>query len=358
MSQRIEYFKNLDGVRGIAALMVMVFHFFLALPTSQGAPSFLLKASGFGQTGVTLFFVLSGFLITRILIWSKQSKGYFGKFYWRRSLRIFPLYYSFLLIYYFALPHLLGNKQVPFNEQLYFYGYLQNFAETFNWQTMGPHHFWSLAVEEHFYLFWPLLVYLFNPRRLSYVIGILVLGALVLRYFMVKDGMEVFYFTFTRIDALALGSLLAIFELKNWFKPANSNKFLLLLVLVTLPTLFVWFSASGEGQSIVQVYKYLLIALLYFALLGLVLSLGNKHLVNKFLSNRMLLFTGKISYGLYVYHPLAYTICFRFIFNGYWLIGLMIGFVMAYAMATVSFYLIEKPFLRLKDRFNYKVIKE
>ncbi len=150
---KLIYYKNLDGIRAIAALMVMFFHFFASIKINTPTLSVLLKLSIFGQTGVTLFFVLSGFLITRILISTKHNTDYFKNFYLRRTLRIFPLYYLFLLIYYYIYPLIFNTGFTPIKDQLYFYAYIQNFAETFHWTANGPNHFWSLAVEEHFYLF-------------------------------------------------------------------------------------------------------------------------------------------------------------------------------------------------------------
>jgi peptidoglycan/LPS O-acetylase OafA/YrhL len=162
-----KHLRELDGIRAIAALMVMFFHFFQNIQTDD---SFLLtvkKLSIFGQTGVSLFFVLSGFLITRILINTKNSESYFLNFYVRRSLRIFPLYFFFLLLYYFVLPWLEQKPIASFDRQIYFWTYLQNLAVTFEWDFAGPGHFWSLAVEEHFYLFWPFLIYFLTQRGIK-----------------------------------------------------------------------------------------------------------------------------------------------------------------------------------------------
>ena len=165
--RKISYIKELDGIRAIAAWMVMFLHFFQMLNINTGIFFYINKVAIFGGTGVSLFFVLSGFLITRILISSKLKKNYFKNFYIRRSLRIFPLYFLFLLFYYVAYPLVLNEKFVSFHNQIYYWVYLQNFALTFNWTSVGPLHLWSLAVEEHFYLIWPLLVYLLDIKWLK-----------------------------------------------------------------------------------------------------------------------------------------------------------------------------------------------
>jgi len=119
MRIKLQHFSELDGIRAIAALMVMFFHFFQHLETSNSILLLVKKASIFGQTGVSLFFVLSGFLITRILINTKDTPNFFYNFYLRRTVRIFPLYYLFLIIYFLLFPgwnthklFLLTNKSI------------------------------------------------------------------------------------------------------------------------------------------------------------------------------------------------------------------------------------------------------
>ena len=216
---KLKYYQNLDGVRAIAALMVIVFHFFRETTPNTQLLYIVKEISYFGQTGVTLFFVLSGFLITRILIYTKGTEGYFKNFYLRRTLRIFPLYYLFLLLWYYVAPIFIEMESSSFNQQIYYFSYLQNFARTFDWNVIGPNHFWSLAVEEHFYLFWPFIIFFFSRKNLVRITFGIILFAMVLRAFMLGDGYSVFIFTFTRFDTLAIGALLAVLELKNYFRP-------------------------------------------------------------------------------------------------------------------------------------------
>lgn len=128
---KLYYYRQLDGVRAIAALMVMYLHFMASFKSDHPFWQLLEKYASFGQTGVSIFFVLSGFLITRILMESKGSTRFFSDFYIRRSLRIFPLYYLFLILFYFVVPILQQVPIVPASEQVYFWVYLQNFAMTF-----------------------------------------------------------------------------------------------------------------------------------------------------------------------------------------------------------------------------------
>lgn len=350
---KLKYYNNLDGIRAIAALMVMIFHFFQAFDPNSYFWQTIKKVSVFGQTGVTLFFVLSGFLITRILINTKETEGYFKNFYLRRTLRIFPLYYLFLILSYFIVPYILDAKIPDFSQQIYYYLYLQNFASTFSWDAVGPSHFWSLAVEEHFYLFWPLVIYLFSRKNLIKIIIGIIVFALLLRIYMVNKDLDVFKFTFTRFDSLAIGAILAILELKNYFTSENIKKFVILLCGIFIPTITIWLFISGDKNTYIQIFKYLLISFTYFSLIGFILCLKNDHLINKFLRSRFLVYTGKISYGLYVYHPLAYALCDNYLNTNSQIINLLIRFTATYILAALSYHFFESAFLRLKKYFEY-----
>src|ERR1035437_8616931 len=128
----LKNYKELDGIRAIAALLVMMLHFFGDEPMGGNKILDVVKVlARFGQTGVTLFFVLSGFLITRILLATKNNNNYFKTFFIRRALRILPLYYLYLIIVFCIIP-LFTNDFIPFKENWYYWVYLQNFAITFN----------------------------------------------------------------------------------------------------------------------------------------------------------------------------------------------------------------------------------
>jgi peptidoglycan/LPS O-acetylase OafA/YrhL len=351
---QLKYYKNLDGVRAIAALMVMFFHFFRSITPGSKMVDLLTEVSSIGQTGVTLFFVLSGFLITRILIRTKQSEGFFKNFYIRRTLRIFPLYYLFLILWYVIAPLFLVMETGTLHQQFFYFTYLQGFARTFDWNSVGPHHFWSLAVEEHFYLFWPLVVYVTSNKNLKYVISGIVLFAIIMRAFLLNEGYSVFLFTFTRIDSLAIGALLALMELKNFFRIENSGKFRILFVGMIVITLFIWILFSGEGNNYIQNSRYLLLSLTYFAGIGYVLSIKKNNAINRVLKTSFLNYTGKISYGLYVYHPLVYLFCVQYFTTDSIFLDFIIRFSLSYAIAAISYHYFESAFLKLKKYFEYK----
>ncbi|HET6253728.1 MAG TPA: acyltransferase [Puia sp.] len=349
---KLQYYKPLDGVRGIAALMVMWFHF------NWAGNSFLVryisKTSVFGQTGVTLFFVLSGFLITRILLFKKgDTQHYFSNFYIRRSLRIFPLYFLFLGIYYFLVPLIYHLPNIPFGQQVYYWTYLQNFAQTFGWKAKGPDHFWSLAVEEHFYLFWPCLIYFCNLKQIKRTILILIGLALILRIVLIANGYPVFYWTFTNIDSLALGALLAVFEAENALMGKTNTAYVRAIAIGIFPLLIpMWLIFGGSENPVIQVIKPVLIFSAYYLLIFLVIRPQRNRWLKNFFARPFLTYTGKISYGLYVFHPLCYSIVATASLSRYLLVNLLISVAVSYAVATLSYYLFEKQFLNLKAKFE------
>lgn len=345
---RPKYLTELDGVRGLAALMVMYFHFFTGIHSHPGAIiKFLVKTAVFGQTGVILFFVLSGFLITRILLSVKSSSHYFSNFYIRRSLRIFPLYYLALCIY--LLASFTGAASTSITTW-YYWPYLQNIAMSFKWDIQGPVHFWSLAVEEHFYLFWPVVIYFTSVKRLHFVIGSIVLCAIALRAILFYYGFEVFYFTGTTMDALAIGAILAVKEKNDRLSMYSRGFYLRCFSLAIVLLLMLWFFSTGKGLLIIQTFKGTFIALIYYLLILLLLDMRKNNLVKKILNQKVLQYTGKISYGLYVYHVLCFSVYSKFVKTSYLWLDFLNCFILSYVVASLSYYLFEARFLTLKER--------
>ena len=213
----------LDGLRGIAILMVLLSHVIDGRAANHGLGGQLIRLTQFGWVGVDLFFALSGFLITGILVDSRHRPHHFRNFYARRTLRIFPLYYGVLFVVFAAVPlfgktssaafQLLQHRQA----WLWFYGSNVYCAFTATWPFASPWvwmgHFWSLAVEEHFYLIWPAIVFLCpTSRRLITVCGIVILGVWAARFccwMSDVNGIAQYVFTPLRIDALVAGGLAA-----------------------------------------------------------------------------------------------------------------------------------------------------
>jgi peptidoglycan/LPS O-acetylase OafA/YrhL len=361
------YIPVLDGVRGIAIAMVLVFHFWQGsgvydLPA--GVQS-VLRLLGIGQKGVDLFFVLSGFLITGILLRTKGAPHYFRNFYARRALRIFPLYYAVLLVC------LIGGValSVPlyaWTKMWWYLLYLQNVAGTF-WPTSvaGPEHFWSLAVEEHYYLFWPLVVLLFSRRALVNVCLALILGAVLIRALFIAMGLDVFTFTLCRLDTLALGSLLAIVFTSNWHWTAVVKWTRRLVLPLGCAAFASYFVLSGAGNPIVQTVKYSLFALLCAFALVLALAPHAGNPMPAIASWACLRAMGKTSYAMYVFHPFIYPLVLGRLYRSVWspLRGmlwpsLILEFVLVVGLtiltSRLSWAAFERPLLKVKDRFRYE----
>jgi peptidoglycan/LPS O-acetylase OafA/YrhL len=355
---KLPYIKPLDGLRTIAVLMVIVSHFF-SIDSFPDYFKWLHRATQFGSSGVSLFFVLSGFVITRILLQSVQNEHYFKSFYMRRVLRIFPLYY-FALFCYYVIPYIAPllklhiGVQYPIGQNVvYFVAYLQNIAITFNWNSAGPIHFWSLAVEEHFYLVWPAIVFFIYPsssKRLIYLIFILIATAFILRFFMLKHGYNIDYFTPVRIDQLLLGSFLAILERKGLLTRSFSKYYIVTLSIGIVFFIFCIF----QNAFYVDLYKHNALGLIYFGLIALTIVYAEKSLLSSFLNLSFMQYIGKISYGMYVWHPLVLVTINKLYPTPSVLLNFVLVLTLTTAVSALSFKFLETPFLKLKKYFAYK----
>ena len=354
----------LDGVRGMAVLMVMVFHFFRRNAfTDFPAGRFLNSISYIGQTGVDLFFVLSGFLITGILLHSKDLPNYFKNFYARRALRILPLFYLALAFFFFALPVITDTGIAPARDQLWVWFNGVNIPIAFSSRNFQiPLHFWSLAVEEHFYFVWPAVVLLCTRRGLYVAcVGCMVLS-LVVRLIMMKLGLNFFFFTPCRLDSLAVGAMLAIFVRGKTGLAAldrlRPRIWLAGLFILMVP---IWLFATGTFLT--ATVKYPMTALLYAAVLASALN-PVRPMIGKVFSHRLPMVLGKYSYGLYVWDGMIHA-C-----EGRWTSREFVGrlthfpmltlitcvllqFMVTFAVAALSWHLFEVHFLKLKRFFAY-----
>src|SRR4051812_42732359 len=217
-----KHIPALDGLRGLAIILVLLFHF---TPEGIGATSaekVLRSVASLGWCGVDLFFVLSGFLITGILYDAKGSPHFFRDFYMRRVLRIFPLYYGVLFLVFIVVPLLhpltRASDQQFIHNQHWLWLYMANIPQALTnaWPLktgwVNLNHFWSLAIEEHFYLIWPALVFLLQRRTLMRICTACIITALILRcltYFLWNDT-AAYVLTPCRMDELAMGALVAL----------------------------------------------------------------------------------------------------------------------------------------------------
>ncbi|HEV2396512.1 MAG TPA: acyltransferase [Candidatus Sulfotelmatobacter sp.] len=360
---------ELDSLRGIAILLVLFFHGFnLPAVTShlRGLPRLFVGATLGGWTGVYLFFVLSGFLITGILLDSKSKPNYYRRFYIRRALRILPAFYLLLLLLS-ILPRTgwLDGRRVGWPFIVLSFFYLANMASLFHIPSQYTV-LWSLAVEEHFYLLWPTAVRRFSQRVLMWSALALCIICPVLRgwAFWLGDKSAGGY-TWLVADSLAIGALLPLLSRGPLAHRGPMRRFSLAALfggcalLAALTPFGIWRGVTFCGW----VFRLTAINLLCTGILGLTLLAGTSRW--RWLVQRPVLrFFGEISYGLYLIHMLAsdfvdhwmihffpaYTVrltqnfdlvAFRFLINSAFAVG----------VAYFSRRYFEEAFLRLKDRW-------
>jgi peptidoglycan/LPS O-acetylase OafA/YrhL len=309
----------LDGLRGLAILMVLALHFVgNTLPTNR-VEQVIVGATNYGSYGVELFFVLSGFLITGILYDAHHKPNYFRNFYMRRLLRIFPLYYGVLALVFFVAPliPLLRGPTLDYlvDRQLWAWLYAVNIyiARDGVWSFSYLDHFWSLAIEEHFYLFWPLVVLLLarRPRALISVSLTIALGAMLARMIGSLMGLNwwtTYALTPFRLDGLALGAFLAVLARQpggiNWLTRALPRVVAVAGGLLALT--FVWtLLVSRKGLDLVLPVRAVLILMLLACLFFWALIAPKQSIISRFFCSRSMVFLGTYSYGLYVYHHLS-----------------------------------------------------
>lgn len=367
----------LDGVRAYAVLLVCLVHFFQVdevglYEANRYLGIFLFKFSQIGLRGVELFFLLSGFLITGILLDSKKSPRYFSTFYARRFIRIFPLYYFVLAVSFFVLPILLPIDKSGvevIDNQFWLWAYISNLSHFFgfsgwdaslNFPSFG--HFWSLSVEEHFYVFWPLLIYFVSykwlPRIMWFIVGISAFSVFFV-YFS-NDLIPILQWsTIKCAGVLSLGGIIAFYR-------NNTNKFDIFFfisrkAIVPLGLLFFISIFIPRQYAYYDVLTFS-ISVLFFASL-IVLTVKDTHITNSMFKHKVLYFIGKISYGIYIYHGMLrpyfkeylYDNLHVYIQNGiiastlYTIICTGISVLIAW----ISWQLIEQPILKLKKYFVY-----
>ncbi len=365
----------LDGVRGFAVLGVACSHLFPANPHTP-FEHLVHDAFAFGATGVDLFFVLSGFLITGILFDSLSDPGFFRKFYARRILRIFPLYYGVLAVFAVAALALGLNFH---HELLSLALYLQNTSlvappiRTYAGPSPLPlPHFWSLAIEEQFYLVWPVTVFLLRKRRaLLLFCAAALLFCPLLRFALLLHGVNYFLIasnTACRADALLAGGALALL-LRSRFhdRVLNACVWILASSIFAYNTLN-FLSAHGPVFNTLAGFRAVLALDFSGTMLAAIGFIGlalRSNLVSRICSLHPIRWLGKYSYGIYVLHLILFTYLdqpLRHLVSAHLapnkgaailLAGLLL-FLFSVSAAYLSYNLYERHFLRLKRYFDYR----
>jgi len=386
---------SLDGIRGVAILLVLIFHVMKMAPQAVDPsaenyhPVLIDQAVDFVTagffSGVELFFVLSGFLITGILLDSRGKPGYFRNFYARRTVRIFPLYYGVLAAVLLVIPAvcLALGRPVPYQSlfsklqenQVYLWTYTSNFLRgEGDHEFPGMSHFWTLAIEEQFYVVWPLCVFLISPRRLLPFCIAMIVGAFGLRvamHFAGYEGPVIRQFTPARVDTLLLGAAAAIVirkplllsRITPWLGAAMAICFAGILAVMAAEGRF------GGGKPAVVTFGYSLLSLMFAAWILWVMSGANPLASGtRLLEMPWLQTIGKYSYALYVFHwPIA-RIVHEFLARKNWklypdrvessipdaLIEFVLVSAITFSAAWLSWHLYEVHWLKLKRYFAYR----
>jgi peptidoglycan/LPS O-acetylase OafA/YrhL len=367
----------LDGLRGIAIILVMLHHFTYYRPTS-GLDAQIGSVLFFFWTGVDLFFVLSGFLITGILLDSRGSDRYFSTFYARRTLRIFPLYYLVLFVAFVILPAfpaqhalLLGQTgQVELPPQWPYWLYLANFSIAgggwvHGWLDVA----WSLAIEEQFYLVWPLLIWLCPPRVMAPLCAVILVSQPIARVYARATGvpdLSIFVLPWFRLDGFATGALLALAHRRGVLP--SLDRWVPLVVIAGAAGIVGCAIMGGHTwwwNRWMQQYGYTLIAITGGAMLTGAITRPAGSLWPRLLSAGWLRAFGKYSYALYLIHAPVMRAVREYVFDPlhYETFGLapwtaQVVFYLAaaapsFALAWLSWRVFEAPILSLKARFPY-----
>jgi peptidoglycan/LPS O-acetylase OafA/YrhL len=369
---------TIDGLRAFAILAVILLHSTTRNPLDGPFSRALERATAPGWAGVDLFFVVSGFLITGILLNTKTRPHFFRNFYLRRILRIFPAYYFTLVVVLWVMPLFLPTSSSEIREILHRQGWLWAYASNLSvlihpksgwaWSWLSLDHAWSLAVEEQFYVLWPFLVYFAETGTLKRIAAGIVVLSPPLRIAMLHFGATpaaVYCFTFCRFDGLAMGSLLAVYvrsgpsltETRRLIpKLLFGGGLLLSAVFLKEPQA----SAFGPWVEIVGL-SALGVLCSGIVLAAVVAEKGSK--VERLLTLPALAFIGRYSYGMYLFHGVLEPFLKKgFPFDGIARVTHSAAFAhlllqaCAVAAATVaayvSWHVIERPFIAMKERFT------
>jgi peptidoglycan/LPS O-acetylase OafA/YrhL len=363
------YIKSLDGIRGFGIFFVLCYHY-LRLN------DFNWTILGFSWIWIQMFFVQSGFLITEILLESKDKPflTYAGQFYWRRMLRIFPVYFAYLFA--FAAAYLLFHKPDDFGQRApYLFTFTYNYTRLIpeiDFNSMWFIHFWSLAVEEQFYLIWPFVVYFLDEKKLRIVIVTVIISIPLFRFwftdyilargFTPEMAGEITYgFTLSQFDAFMIGAAIPLFRLKEKIK--NPGRWALAALAIVLVAGFtnyallsregldIHWSSLGISVAMIEnyqhVWSYSLINILFALVILCLISDAYKGVFD----NAMLVGIGKIVYGMYIYH---FAVLFAFSridrkFIHSFPVSFALAFITVFVLAYMSYYYFEKKFLALKN---------
>jgi peptidoglycan/LPS O-acetylase OafA/YrhL len=359
----MERVRELDGLRALAILLVVAWHY---LGGGDGPASPTWRAFIFGRIGVDLFFVLSGYLITSILLANRASPNYFSAFYGRRVFRILPIYCLMLIIYLIGI-QLRGSGPILFGGPLPWWSYvigLQNIwmAIHQNYGALWLGGTWSLAIEEHFYLIFPLVVYFMSPRTLPrFLIALLVLSPLgrMISYGL-GDHLGYYVLMPLRADILAIGALIAWLEFSGSISSSVRRIFQnVFLATACFFPVFAWCVELSDFNMAMWGHTYLVA--LFGSMVFLVLDRKGAPAL-AFLRSAPAAFFARISYALYLNHTNTLILVFLAAgYHGHTILTLqgaaltVCAFLISIAICAASYRFVEGPLIRMAHRrFRYE----
>ncbi len=369
------YYPSLDGLRFFAFFVVFLHHFYFNQSSSNSIINyFLVIINKNGWIGVDLFFVLSGFLITTLLLKERERYGKFSlKNFWiRRALRIWPLYYLGLLVGFIILPYLYTRffnmdlsgplHQYHFSTQLPLYLlFLGNWSVVLNNYSPFPNiaHLWTISLEEQFYFFWPLLLFFIKGFKSTLIVGsIFLIIPLLVRTYLVSYNIAhpgIYANTFARIDILVLGGILALIY---FYRPLIIEKLKIIcktpFLIFSLVAFFIFLHRISVFHPSIPrnvIFGYSIIGLFMVYLVIFALQTNTKF--SKVLSFTPFVYLGKISYGLYVWHALGIDLSHRYFkFLPLNQILPIAALTLTIILGYISYNFYEAYFLRLKSKFT------
>jgi peptidoglycan/LPS O-acetylase OafA/YrhL len=353
------YVPQLDGLRGIAILAVLLGHLQPKVPALHFA-----SVAQYNFAGVDLFFVISGFLITGILLDSVGSAHYFRNFYVRRVLRIWPLYFALLACVFLLYPLIVpADRERIFTLCHPWQAYLV-FAQNFFVRKLGVMPVlvtWSLAVEEQFYLVWPLIIFLLPRRVLPALLISVALLSPAARGLAQVAGVSpstIYTCTVFRLDSICSGALLGVWFRSERFSRVAAIRILMGSMAAGLVGCYVTLSWLW-ALPICENLRYSAVSIFFFGLVGSALLAESGNVFNRGLSSSWLRYTGKICFGLYLLHSIVFDVLtpkrFSFLGNGWGasLAVLVIDLLAVFLVAGCSWRFFESPILGLKHKFEY-----
>jgi peptidoglycan/LPS O-acetylase OafA/YrhL len=372
---------ELDGLRGIAILLVLIYHFVIipgGLSVGNATlPAYLIALGKLTWSGVDLFFVLSGFLIGGILLDARNSPSYFKTFYLRRAHRIVPIYLVMCLLLWAGIALQIGSR-VPALTTLfdgarppwYMYATLtQNIwmAQTGNWGPVWLSVTWSLAIEEQFYLTLPFIIWIVKPARLPVILLIVIIAAPVLRLVLFAThphaAMATYVLTFCRAEGLMLGVGAALL-MRSRGGPAWLVKHRRLLYqalgILTVGMLLMTLLERRMGERLMGSLSFSWIAVFYLCVLLIAIT-QRTSLLSRILRIRPLMGLGSIAYGTYLFHSVVLVFAFGLIRGSQPLLGslwdgvaCLVALIVTLLIAKLSWNYFEKPLVRRGHKYNYE----